>query len=128
VLADAIARAIKAVDSQLIVVGLAGSESIRAAAHYGLRTREEVFADRGYLSSGALVPRSQPGALIEDEQQAIDQTLSMVQQGKVKSISGEWVAVKAQTVCLHGDGAHALQFARQLRDAFAAQQISVTSA
>lgn len=128
VLADTIARAIKAVDSQLIVVGLAGSESIRAAAHYGLRTREEVFADRGYLSSGVLVPRSQPGALIEDEQQAIDQTLSMVQQGKVKSISGEWVAVKAQTVCLHGDGAHALQFARRLRDAFAAQQISVTSA
>ncbi|MXP49137.1 hypothetical protein FD733_06145 [Pantoea sp. Eser] len=71
----------------------------------------------------------QIGALIEDEQQAIDQTLNMVQQGKVKSISREWVAVKAQTVCLHGDGAHALQFARRrLRDAFAAQQICVTSA
>ncbi|WP_292990110.1 5-oxoprolinase subunit PxpA [Pantoea sp.] len=128
VLADAIARAIRAVDSQLIVVGLANSESIRAAAHYGLRTREEVFADRGYLNSGALVPRSEPGALIEDEQQAIDQTLTMVQQGKVKSITGEWVAVSAQTVCLHGDGAHALQFAQRLRDAFADQQIRVTSA
>jgi len=128
VLADAIARAIRAVDSQLIVVGLANSESIRAAAHYGLRTREEVFADRGYLNSGALVPRSEPGALIEDEQQAIDQTLTMVQQGKVKSITGEWVKVNAQTVCLHGDGAHALQFAQQLRDAFADQQIRVTSA
>ncbi|WP_434745122.1 5-oxoprolinase subunit PxpA [Candidatus Pantoea rara] len=128
VLADAIARAIRAVDSQLIVVGLANSESIRAAAHYGLRTREEVFADRGYLNSGALVPRSEPGALIEDEQQAIDQTLTMVQQGKVKSITGEWVTVNAQTVCLHGDGAHALQFAQRLRDAFADQQIRVTSA
>ncbi|MDQ0433761.1 5-oxoprolinase subunit PxpA [Pantoea agglomerans] len=127
VLADAIARAIRAVDSQLIVVGLANSESIRAAAHYGLRTREEVFADRGYLSSGALVPRSEPGALIEDEQQAISQTLTMVQQGKVKSITGEWVAVNAQTVCLHGDGAHALQFAQRLRDAFSDQQIRVTS-
>ncbi|WP_315316749.1 5-oxoprolinase subunit PxpA [Pantoea vagans] len=128
VLADAIARAIRAVDSQLIVVGLANSESIRAATHYGLRTREEVFADRGYLSSGTLVPRSEPGALIDDEQQAIDQTLTMVQQGKVKSITGEWVAVNAQTVCLHGDGAHALQFAQRLRDAFADQQIRVTSA
>ncbi|THB82798.1 5-oxoprolinase subunit PxpA [Pantoea allii] len=128
VLADAIARAIRAVDCQLIVVGLANSESIRAAAHYGLRTREEVFADRGYLNSGALVPRSEPGALIEDEQQAIDQTLTMVKQGKVKSITGEWVKVNAQTVCLHGDGAHALQFAQQLRDAFADQQIRVTSA
>lgn len=127
VLADAIARAIHAVDSQLILVGLANSESIRAAAHYGLCTREEVFADRGYLRSGALVPRSEPGALIEDEQQAIEQTLTMVQQGRVKSITGEWVAVKAQTVCLHGDGAHALQFAQRLCEAFARQQIRVTS-
>ena len=77
-LADTIARAVKAVDAGLIVVGLANSESIRAAAHHGLKTREEVFADRGYLSSGALVPRGQPGALIEEEAQAIDQTLMMV--------------------------------------------------
>ncbi|MEC4256629.1 LamB/YcsF family protein, partial [Escherichia coli] len=92
-----------------------------------LRTREEVFADRGYLNSGALVPRGQPGALIEDETQAIEQTLAMVQQGKVKSISGEWVAVNAQTVCLHGDGAHALQFAQRLRDVFATHQVAVNS-
>lgn len=127
-LADAIARAVKAVDEKLILVGLANSESIRAAAHYGLRTREEVFADRGYLSSGALVPRNQPGALIENEDEAIGQTLSMVKEGKVKSLSGEWVQVNAQTVCLHGDGAHALQFAQRLREVFTTQQIAVTSA
>lgn len=126
-LADAIARAVKAVDATLILVGLAGSESVRAAAHYGLRTREEVFADRGYLSSGALMPRSQPGAMIEEEDRAIAQTLTMVKEGKVKSISGDWVAVNAQTVCLHGDGAHALLFAQRLRDLFAAEQIAVTS-
>jgi len=127
-LADAIARAVKAIDADLILVGLAGSESIRAAAHHGLRTREEVFADRGYLSSGALVPRSQPGAMIEEEARAIQQTLTMVKEGRVESISGEWVAVNAQTVCLHGDGAHALLFAQRLRDVFAAEQITVTSA
>lgn len=126
-LADTIARAVKAVDAGLIVVGLANSESIRAAAHHGLKTREEVFADRGYLSSGALVPRGQPGALIEEEAQAIDQTLMMVQQGRVKSVSGEWVAVNAQTVCVHGDGAHALQFAQRLRTSFANNNIAVTS-
>ncbi|HCX00320.1 MAG TPA: LamB/YcsF family protein, partial [Pantoea sp.] len=109
-------------------VGLAGSESVRAAVHHGLRTREEVFADRGYLSSGALVPRSQPGAMIEEEERAIQQTLSMVKEGKVESISGEWIAVNAQTVCLHGDGAHALLFAQRLRDRFAAEGIAVTSA
>ncbi|HAB74137.1 MULTISPECIES: 5-oxoprolinase subunit PxpA [unclassified Pantoea] len=127
-LADAIARAVKAIDADLLLVGLAGSESIRAAARHGLRTREEVFADRGYLSSGALVPRSQPGAMIEEEARAIQQTLTMVKEGRVESVSGEWVAVNAQTVCLHGDGAHALLFAERLRDLFAAEQIAVTSA
>lgn len=127
-LADAIARAVKAIDADLILVGLAGSESIRAAARHGLRTREEVFADRGYLSSGALVPRSQPGAMIEEEARAMQQTLTMVKEGRVESVSGEWVAVNAQTVCLHGDGAHALLFAERLRDLFAAEQIAVTSA
>ncbi|URQ61876.1 5-oxoprolinase subunit PxpA [Pantoea alhagi] len=126
-LADAIARAVKAVSPELLLVGLAGSESIRAAQHHGLRTREEVFADRGYQADGSLVPRNQPGAMIEEEQQAISRTLSMVQQGRIASVTGEWVTLHAQTVCLHGDGPHALTFARRLRDAFAAQHIAVSS-
>lgn len=127
-LAEAIARAVYAVDAQLVLVGLANSESIRAAQRLGLRTRQEVFADRGYQADGTLVPRSQPGALIDDEQQAIAQTLQMVRDGSVRAVSGEQVAVRAETVCLHGDGAHALAFAVRLRDTFAAQQINVTSA
>lgn len=126
-LANAIARAVKAVDPALVLVGLANSESIRAGKALGLTTREEVFADRGYQADGSLVPRSQPGALIDSDQQAIEQTLSMIQQGKVKSLSGEWVNVNADTVCLHGDGAHAMAFAAQLRQAFKQQQIQVTS-
>ncbi|HCW47363.1 MULTISPECIES: 5-oxoprolinase subunit PxpA [Mixta] len=126
-LADAIARAVKAAGGDLLLVGLAGSESVRAAQHYGLRTREEVFADRGYQADGSLVPRGQRGAMIEEEEQAISRTLSMVQHGKVESVTGEWVALRAQTVCLHGDGPHALAFARRLRDAFAAQHILVSS-
>jgi UPF0271 protein len=126
-LAEAIARAVKAVDPQLVLVGLANSESIRAAQAQGLQTREEVFADRGYQADGSLVPRSQPGALVESDEQAIGQTLSMIQQGQVKSLCGEWVKVKAETVCVHGDGAHALAFAAQLRKAFEQQQIQVTS-
>jgi len=126
-LADAIARAVQAVDPSLILVGLANSELIGAAERLGLVARQEVFADRGYQADGTLVPRSQPGAIIESEQQAIEQTLNMVQHGKVLSISGEEVAVRADSVCLHGDGAHALAFARRLRAAFAEQHISVTS-
>ncbi|MEH4017789.1 5-oxoprolinase subunit PxpA [Escherichia fergusonii] len=117
-LADAIAKAVHACDPALILVGLAGSELIGAGKHYGLTTRQEVFADRGYQADGSLVPRSQPGALIEDEEQSLAQTLEMVQNGRVKSITGEWTPVEAQTVCLHGDGEHALAFARRLRAAF----------
>lgn len=125
VLADAIARAVLAVNPALILVGLAGSELIRAGERLGLPTRQEVFADRGYQSSGQLVPRSQPGALIANEEQALAQTLEMIQRGRVRSIEGQWTSVNAQTVCLHGDGEHALAFARRLRAAFAAQGIIV---
>lgn len=126
-LADAIARAVYACDPALILVGLAGSELIRAGERYGLVTREEVFADRGYQADGSLVPRSQPGALIENEEQALAQTLEMVQHGRVKSITGEWAMVTAQTVCLHGDGEHALAFARRLRATFAEKGIVVAA-
>ncbi|MBM7342550.1 5-oxoprolinase subunit PxpA [Pantoea coffeiphila] len=125
-LAEAIAQAVKAVDPALILVGLAGSESIRAARAQGLVTCEEVFADRGYQADGSLVTRGQPGALIDDVELAIRQTLDMVRRGEVQSVAGEWVKVKAETVCLHGDGAHALNFAQRLRQAFRAHQIDVT--
>jgi hypothetical protein len=65
-----------------------------------LTTRQEVFADRGYLADGSLVPRSQPGALIDSEEQALAQTLEMVQHNRVRSITGEWAHVIADTVCL----------------------------
>ncbi|WP_252866689.1 5-oxoprolinase subunit PxpA [Shigella sp. FC3196] len=126
-LADAIARAVYACDPALVLVGLAGSELIRAGKQYGLTTREEVFADRGYQADGSLVPRSQPGALIENEEQALAQTLEMVQHGRVKSITGEWATVTAQTVCLHGDGEQALAFARRLRSTFAEKEIVVAA-
>ncbi|QCR36748.1 5-oxoprolinase subunit PxpA [Nissabacter sp. SGAir0207] len=127
-LAEAIARAVQAVDSQLRLVGLAGSELIRAGQRLGLATREEVFADRRYQSDGSLVPRSQPDALIESDEQALAQTLHMVQHGQVISRDGQTVPVRADTVCLHGDGAHALAFARLLRRSFTERQIAVRAA
>lgn len=126
-LAETIARAVHAVDPQLILVGLSGSESIRAAQRLGLATREEVFADRGYQDDGALVPRSQPNSLIERASLAIKQTLDMLQRGEVLSVNGNWVSVRAESVCLHGDSPSALKFARKLRQAFHLHQIDVTS-
>ncbi|WP_308560900.1 5-oxoprolinase subunit PxpA [uncultured Klebsiella sp.] len=126
-LADAIARAVRDIDADLVLVGLAGSELIRAGQRYQLATRQEVFADRGYLADGSLVPRTQPGALIESEEQSLAQTLEMVQHNRVRSITGEWAHVVAETVCLHGDGEHALDFARRLRAAFAGRNIQVST-
>lgn len=126
-LADAIARAVYSVDPALKLVGLAGSQLIRAGDRLGLATTQEVFADRRYQSNGNLVPRSQPDALIESDELALQQTLMMVQQQKVVSRDGVAVPVQADTVCLHGDGEHALAFARRLREAFHQQNIQVSA-
>lgn len=126
-LAQAIARAVKAVDPTLRLVGLAGSEQIRAGEEQGLVTRQEVFADRGYQADGTLVPRGQPGALITSDELALAQTLEMVRHHRVRTLSGTWAAVQAETVCLHGDGEHALEYARTLRERFALEGISVSA-
>ncbi|ANI28495.1 LamB/YcsF family protein [Yersinia entomophaga] len=126
-LADAIAQAVKAVDSNLRLVGLAGSELILAGQRAGLSTRQEVFADRRYQADGSLVPRNEPDALIESDELALSQTLEMVQQRRVQSRDGIWVPVQADTVCVHGDGAHALAFARRLYDSFIQKNISISA-
>jgi len=127
-LADALCEAVRRFDPSLRFFGLAGSVMIDAARRAGLTPVEEVFADRGYLPDGSLVPRSQPGALIEDEAQSLAQTLSMVRDRQVTAIDGSVVPLNAQTVCLHGDGAHALAFARRIRERLAAEGIAVRAA
>ena len=124
-LAQAIVEAVRRFDPALKFFGLAGSGMIEAATRAGLTPVEEVFADRGYMPDGSLVPRSQPGALIEDEEQSIAQTLALVRDRQVKAIDGSIVPVNAQTVCLHGDGAHALAFARRIRERLEAEGIAV---
>lgn len=113
-LADAIAAAVLDINPSLAVYGLAGGELLKAAERAGLRAVAEVFADRGYRADGSLVPRSQPGAFVEDTEQAVGRTLRMVREGIVQAVSGEIVPLQAQTICLHGDGPHALAFARAI--------------
>jgi len=124
-LAAAICEAVRRFDPNLRFFGLAGSGMIGAAERAGLRPVEEVFADRGYMPDGSLVPRSQPGALIVDEAQSLAQTLSLVRDHRVTAIDGSVVAVNAQSVCLHGDGAHALAFARRIRATLEQEGIAV---
>jgi len=111
-LAGIIASAVKDADPHLIVYGLSGSAAITAANALNLATANEVFADRTYQPDGSLTPRSQPHALIEDDEKALVQVLQMINRGTVTTVDQQTVAIKADTVCLHGDGAHALSFAK----------------
>ncbi|SOY39850.1 putative lipoprotein, LamB/YcsF family protein [Cupriavidus taiwanensis] len=124
-LARAIVRAVRDFDADLVFFGLAGSQMIDVAKEAGLRVRQEVFADRGYNPDGTLVKRGTPGALHEDEAVALDQTLTMVRERRVRAIDGSWVPIQAETVCLHGDGAHALAFARRIRERLGAEGIAI---
>src|SRR5690606_9840665 len=83
----------------------------------GLQVAHEVFADRTYQPDGSLTPRSRPDAMIEDPQQSIRQVLRMITQGCVTAVDGSDVAVRADTLCIHGDQPGAVVFARAIRDA-----------
>lgn len=123
--ADAVAAAVRDYDASLVLVGLAGSELVAAGRGAGLRCAEEFFADRAYTSAGSLVPRSQPGAVVADEQTAIERTVRAVTTGMVRAIDGTDVAVCADTVCIHGDNPQACAFASALRAAFEGRGIAV---
>jgi UPF0271 protein len=113
-LADAVAHAVYECDPRLVLYGLAGSALVRAAERCGLAAAHEVFADRTYQDDGSLTSRGRPDALITDEAAAVAQVLRMVREGKVRATDGADVAIRADTVCLHGDGEHAVAFARRL--------------
>jgi UPF0271 protein len=121
----AIAEAVQAVDHTLILYGGSQSELITEAENVGLRAASEVFADRTYQSDGSLTPRNQPHALIGDIQAAIDQAIQMVEKETVTPLHGNEISIKAETICLHGDGEHALEFAVAIRRAFAERSIVV---
>lgn len=116
-LARAVVDAVAEADDSLVLLALSGSEMIAAAEAKGLPSRSEVFADRGYRRDGTLVPRSQPGALITDEDEAIARVIRMVRDGVVTSVDGVDVPLRAESICVHGDGEKALLFVRRIRKA-----------
>ncbi len=115
-LAAAIAEGTAAVRGDLILVGLAGSELIRAGQNKGLKVAGEIFADRGYSREGTLIPRGEPGALIDDPQAAARQVLHILRTGTVPASRGTGAALRADTVCLHGDGPEAVNIARIINE------------
>ncbi|MEH7632796.1 5-oxoprolinase subunit PxpA [Bacillus pumilus] len=113
-LSESIAKAVYHVDPSLILFGLSGSELALAGERIGLQVAHEVFSDRTYQSDGMLTSRREPDALIEDDELAVQQVVRMVREGKVHTVQGEDISLKADTVCIHGDGIHALQFAKTI--------------
>jgi 5-oxoprolinase (ATP-hydrolysing) subunit A len=116
-LATVIVKAVKDFDSNLILFGLSGSHSISEAKKMGLKTASEVFADRTYQDDGTLTPRSQPHALIEETDKAIKQVLQMIKEGTVTTLSAKIIPILAETICIHGDGKHAVEFAKAIHSA-----------
>jgi UPF0271 protein len=124
-LAKAIVQAVHDFDATLILYALAGSEMIEAAKKTGIITSSEVFADRTYQDDGSLTPRTQSNAMITDEQQSIDQVLMMVNHQQVISANKKNIPLKAETLCLHGDGAHAVEFAKMINQKLKSQGITI---
>ncbi|TCZ73803.1 5-oxoprolinase subunit PxpA [Paenibacillus albiflavus] len=126
-LAEAIAEAVYQVNPNLILYGLAGSELITAGVKLGLRTAQEVFADRTYQQDGTLTSRNHPNAIITSQGEAVSQVVRMVQEGSVRSLQGTDVPITADTICIHGDGTNALEFAKLIHQSLSTSNVAVSA-
>lgn len=124
-LAKAICEAVRDFDSSLIVLALYGGELEHAGRDLGLRTASEFFADRAYEEDGTLVNRRKEGAMITDEDLAIDRVVRMIKERKVRTITGKDIDIRGDSVCVHGDGEKALAFVRRIRERLTAEEITI---
>lgn len=126
-LALAIAEGIAEVDSTLILLGLSGSKMLEAASQVGLKSASEVFADRAYEEDGSLVARSKPGAVITNEDEAINRVIGMIKYGKVQAVTGKEISINPDSICVHGDNPKALKFVELIRERLISEGISIES-
>ena len=124
-LSKAICEAIYEYDKDLIVMALSGGELVHAAEDMGLKVAREVFADRAYEEDGSLVNRRKEGAMITDENEAIARVVRMIKEQKVTAITGKDIPIKADSVCVHGDGVKALAFVKKIREILTADGVEI---
>jgi len=124
-IADAVARAIRAVDRDLVHLAIALSEQIGAGERAGLRVVAEIFADRGYADDGQLVRRGLPGAMVDDPEEAATRALRMVEDQAVVTVGGRRLATPVGSICVHGDSPHAVASARLIRARLEAAGVTV---
>lgn len=123
--AEAIASAVKAVDAELVLYGLAGSELVKAGKAVGLTVAQEVFADRTYQPDGALTPRTEANAMIHDADVAVERVIRMIKEQKVEAVDGRDITIQADTICVHGDEPEALHFVQKLRERILQEDIRI---
>lgn len=126
-LAEAIAQAVYDVSPSLILFGLANSELTKAGEKIGLKTAHEFFADRTYQADGSLTSRSQLDALLTDREQSVAQVVKAVKEGKVRTQQQTDIDVHAHTVCIHGDGEHAVAFTKYLSETLTQHDITISA-
>jgi UPF0271 protein len=126
-LAEAIAQATALVDRSLILLGLPASQLVLAGRRAGLRTASEAFADRAYLPTGALVPRTQAGAVIDDIDTVVNRAVTMAREHKVVAVDGSPVSIEVDTICVHGDTPGAAALARRIRAALTEAGVEVAA-
>ena len=113
--AAAVCAAVRELDPSLVVVCLAGSPMVEVVRAAGLRCAQEAFADRAYARDGALVPRSRPGALIDDPAEAAERAVALATEGRLTAVDGHPLRVRADTLCIHGDTPGAARLAAAIR-------------
>jgi 5-oxoprolinase (ATP-hydrolysing) subunit A len=125
--AAAVVAAVVAYDPTLPLLGLPGSALLRHAEQAGLRTVTEAFADRGYTAEATLVPRSQPGALLDDPTAVAERMVQMLLTGRMRSVDGVDISVSARSICVHGDSPGAVAMAVAVRKALAEAGVEIRS-
>jgi UPF0271 protein len=123
--AQAVVRATKAIDPGLAVLAISGGALEIAGKEAGLATYSEIFADRGYTQAGRLVPRGQPGAMIEDGEAAAARLIGFFETGLMPTAGGKPIRLEAHSICIHGDSPHAVAMARTVRARLEAKGITI---
>ena len=121
-------QTIQAIDSDIIIYGLSGSKTIQEAKKLGQPFANEVFADRTYQLDGHLTPRYLEHAMIHEVEEACKQVLEIVQKHQVNTIQGDPIEIEADTICIHGDGINAVEFAQAIHTSLKNNQIEITQA
>jgi len=120
-----ICKALFQIDPTLLLYGLSGSEMKNEADARNIKFASEVFADRTYQEDGSLTTRDNPHALIQNEDQALNQVIQMIKTGTVQSLNGKTIPILAETICVHGDGVRAVEFAQLIKDELQKEGIAI---